>query len=312
MTHIVYGIDDKYLPPMIVSLYTVLKTATEPVSITVFSVGSIDKTNIEKLIDYFPSATLNVRQFNIDSFKTYEQTATAKRFPPASMVPMFIPWLVDTKCLFLDADTLILQDVSNLFQTDLNGSLIGAVHDYSNYKLMYLGLTIDSFFNKRRYKNVRKKLIERATNLGFTATEYLAEYFNSGVVLFDVSEIKKFDPLGTGMINLKNGLELWSSMPDQDILNVYFRNRVQYLDVKWNIYKDILGRRAYLPVDLNSRLITATRDPAILHYIGIFRRKCWEIRRRKLSRRHRIYRQACVEIENRTAIDIIQMFRARI
>ena len=194
MTHIVYGIDDKYLPPMIVSLYTALKTATEPVKITVLTVGSIDQSTIVKLIDYFPSATLNVCQFNSDSFKRYEQTETAKRFPPASMVPMFIPWLVDTKCLFLDADTLILQDVSKLFRTDLDGSLIGAVHDHFYRKNTYLGFTMNSFIKRRTFKYARKNLVERATRLGFTATEYATEYFNSGVILFDVPEIKVTDP----------------------------------------------------------------------------------------------------------------------
>ena len=112
-------------------------------------------------------------------------------------------------------------------------------------------------------------------------------------------------------MDLKDGLELWSCMPDQDILNVYFRKRVKYLDVKWNVYKDILGKRAYLPADYNSRLNSATRNPAILHFIGIFKRKSWELSRRQLRRRYRIYRQTCLEIESRTAIDVIQMFRAR-
>ena len=312
MTHIVYGIDNKYLPPMIVSLYTVLKTATEPVNITVFTVGSIDNSNIEKLIDYFPSATLKVRQFNIDSLKRYEQTETAKQYPPASMVPIFIPWLVDTKCLFLDADTLILKDVSKLFQTDLNDSHIAAVLDYSSHKSVFRGLTMDSFIKQRKYRYDRTNILERARKLGFTATEYETEYFNSGVILFDVSEIKMFDPSGERMKNLKDGLELWSRLPDQDILNVYFRNRVKYLNIKWNIQKDILGRRGYLPTDFNSRLITATRDPAILHFLGIFTKNYWEKDRRQLRRRHRIYRRVCVEIKSRTGIDVIQMFRARI
>ena len=311
MTHIVYGIDDKYLPPMIVSVYTVLKTATEPVDITVFTVGSIDNSNIEKLIDYFPGATLNVRQFNIDSLKRYEQTETAKRFPPASMVPLFIPWLVDTKCLFLDADTLILKDVSKLFQTDLNSSLVGAVPVYSFQKILYSGLTMNSFLKQRVFKYERNNLFERATILGFTATEYVTEYFNSGVILFDVPKIQMLDPSGGGMMNLKDRLELCSCMPDQDILNVYFRNRVKYLDVKWNVYKDILGRRAYLPDDLNSSINSATRDPAILHFIGMFKRKCWEISRHQLRKRYRTYRQSCVEIKSRMGIDVIQMFRAR-
>ena len=48
------------------------------------------------------------------------------------MIPLFIPWLIDDKCLFLDADTLILHDISELYHTDLKGCLIGACRHQPN------------------------------------------------------------------------------------------------------------------------------------------------------------------------------------
>ena len=141
MVNIAYGIDNKYLPPPIVSMYTVLRTASGPVNITVFATGSeFDPSSIYNVANFFPNASLDVRQFETDNLKEYEKTEIAQRFPAASMVPLFIPWLVDEKCLFLDADTLILQDIAPLFHTDLNDCLIGAVQVYTN--ILSVGLVI--------------------------------------------------------------------------------------------------------------------------------------------------------------------------
>ena len=39
MTHLVYGIDDKYLPPCLISVYSALKTVTGMVRVTIFTSG---------------------------------------------------------------------------------------------------------------------------------------------------------------------------------------------------------------------------------------------------------------------------------
>ena len=67
-----------------------------------------------------------MREFATNSLADYERTELSVRFPEASMIPLFIPWLIDGKCLFLDADTLVMRDIRSLFETDLEGCLIGA------------------------------------------------------------------------------------------------------------------------------------------------------------------------------------------
>ena len=315
MTHIVFGIDDKYLPPMLVSLYTALKNANGNVRITVFTVGQIDQSKLSRLVDCFPNATLNIREFKTEVLQEYENTEAAKRFPLASMIPLFVPWLIDSGCIFLDADTLVLQDVSQLYETQMNSSFIAATMTFRDRKYLHTKPTIESVVKHRSFMRRKKNALDHALILGFTPDEFVNEYFSSGVILFDVSSIKAHDPSMKHLERVYKNKEFWSHLPDQDILNVYYRNRVFYLDFKWNVYRDILMKRAYLSSKLNSELRSATRNPAILHYNRIYDRQCWEkqwfiFRPDKI--RYRIYRQTCVELEKDTGINVIQMFRDRV
>ena len=128
VAHIAFGIDDKYLPCLIVSMYTALLRVGGPIHATVFTAGpEFDTSSIRVLGRHFPNSIIDIRRFDTSALAEYEKSDLAARFPAASMLPLFLPWLVDGKCLFLDADTLVLDDIARLFQTDLNGCLIGAL-----------------------------------------------------------------------------------------------------------------------------------------------------------------------------------------
>ena len=64
MTHIVYGVDDKYLPCLLVSMYSTLKAASGPVKITVFVARPEieDASDIHRLSDHFPNLTVDIRR----------------------------------------------------------------------------------------------------------------------------------------------------------------------------------------------------------------------------------------------------------
>ena len=315
MTHLVFGIDDKYLPPMLVSLYTALKNTNGNVRVTVLTVGQVNHSDIARLVDCFPNATLSIREFKTQALQEYENTQAAKRFPLASMVPLFIPWLIDSRCIFLDADTLVLQDISQLYKTKMNCSFIAATMTFRYHKFLYTYPTIESFVKHRSFVQSKNNALIQANILGFTPAELAKEYFSSGVVIFDVSAIKTHDPSMEHLERVYRNSELWSNLPDQDILNVYYRNRVFKLDSKWNVYRDIWRKRPYLPAKLNAELISATRDPAILHYNRIFDRRCWEKQRfifRADAIRYRIYWQTCIEFEKDIGVNVIQMFRDRV
>lgn len=321
MTHVVYGVDNKYVPCLLVSMYSVLATASGPTKITVFTVGQhFNPSEIHNLAAHFPSSTLDVREFETEPLLSYETTEQGQRYTSASMIPLFIPWLIDEKCIFLDADTLILKDISQLYSANLYGNLIGATPAWECRKILYFGnegkrgkWSLRSPQKRKRMINLKREFIEHAKLLGYTIEEYEEECFSSGVVLFDTKEIRRADPSAM-LMNIEESKKHWDNSPDQSRLNEYFKNNVHFLDVKWNLYREIPFNRnpAYLPGDLLNQIRSATRNPSILHYSNIFDRRPWArpwyIPSRK---RYRIYKQICKQIEAQTGIRILQMFNSR-
>ena len=321
MINVVYGIDDKYLPCLLVSVYTTLKTTTDPIKITVFKVQVqgggkiyIDDSKIEQIVNKFPNADLTTHCFESSSLKEYAQADVAMRLPSASMVPLFVPWLIDGKCIFLDADTLILKDLSLLFKIDLKENLIGATNAWHVRKYLFQKnqiFCLREIGNRQRFEDVRKRLFERASKMNFSIEDLERKYFSSGVLLFDTKAIRSFDPTAE-LMDLNASKKHWTGLPDMDRLNEFFKDRVLYLDLKWNVYKDVSTNRRYLPENLLKQVKAATRDPCILHYGGFYDSTTWSRPWYKMRKRFRIFERTCHEIKLQTGIDVFQMFNSRV
>ena len=291
MTHIVYGIDDKYLPCLLVSMYSTLKTVSGPIKITVLVArpGIEDTSDIHRLSGHFPNLTVDVRRFETGDFEEYEKDAIAARFPAASMIPLFIPWLIDDKCLFLDADTLILHDISELYHTDLNGCLIGACREYGvemRYYKYFKSILKTLLLTKGSRR--RKSMLVAAERVGFSIHELVTKYFSSGVILMDTSAIRDADPSGD-LMNINATRRHWSALPDQNWFNEFFKDRTHYLGLKWNVYRDYSSlTRLWAPPGLWLDIVRATKAPGLLHYENIFGRQVWKVPWYKTRKRYRI------------------------
>ena len=126
---------------------------------------------------------------------------------------LFIPDLFPEleRALYLDADTVILSDVGELFDTELGeGQILGAVRDAVVPE-----------------NPVFMKYVEGAVGV---PTE---KYFNSGVLVMDLCAMRRERVLETFLSYAsENGFTLLA--PDQDYLNYICRGRVRYLGTEWN------------------------------------------------------------------------------
>lgn len=316
MTHLVYGIDDKYLPCLIVSVFTALKEIGGSAHVTVFTAGpKFDASPIHVLARHFENATVEIRRFDTSSLSAYEKTVSAARYPAASMLPLFLPWLVEGKCLFIDADTLIRKNLAQLYNTDLNGCLIGACRSYpaalSIRRAFHTGHGLQSAFHRFIFKKQREKFIEKASRIGFTVQELEMKFFSSGVILFDTEKIRVSDPDRT-LADMASGSGHWNSLPDMDRMNEFFKDRVHYLDLKWDVPRDVLSlNRFYASKELWREIVCAIENPGILHFSTIYRRRSWNRPWYKTRPRYRLYRRTCQEIYAQTGIDVVEMFDAR-
>ena len=285
-----------------------------PVKFTIITADlKFDSSSIYKLVEQFPNATVEIREFDVEKLADYTMATKSTRFSAATMIPLFVPSLIDEKCIFLDADTLVLQDISLLFQADLQGCLIGAVQSYPlSVFTMLIGRS--SFFKllfPSRKKKIYESLKTRADRLGFTIQDVATKYFSAGVIIFDSKAIRKEDACAK-LTNLDEGKKYWRFTPEEEYFNYLFKNRVCYLDIKWNVYKDFprfMWR--YFPDEKKTEIISAIRDPSILHFANVYRKSPWKRPWYRTRKRYRIYKRVCLDMHNQTGINIISMFEAR-
>lgn len=119
------------------------------------------------------------------------------------------------KVLYLDSDVIVKNDVSFLFDKDFEDCEILASRD-----VFSLLADISSFSEMKDYI------------LNTLKIDNYKDYFNSGVILFNISKIDKENYLE----RLKVAFALEKTYyPDQDILNFIFKKRVKFIPLNWNM-----------------------------------------------------------------------------
>jgi lipopolysaccharide biosynthesis glycosyltransferase len=141
----------------------------------------------------------------------------------------------------LDADILVLDDLTALQKVELNGAAVGAVLD-----------RVDS-------------RIKAGDTLWTSQLPCVADYFNAGVLLIDLERWRE-DRIS------ERAFDYLSQHPrspcsDQDALNVACNGAWKQLDSRWNFQNDYKTQ-----IILGSANV---RQPAIVHFNG--RLKPWQI-----------------------------------
>ena len=207
VVNIAYMTDTKYLPYMMVSINSAIKNK-HPASqyhIHVISqdldaedihhLQSMSKENVK--IDIYPSQEQALDYNRLGRFESFK-VSLQKIF-----IADYLPYL--DKVLYLDADTLIQDDLSELYATDISGQYVAAVKDGLMYQF------------PEHIKEVN------LSNKNF--------YFNSGVMLLNLAKIRKDDIIRSAVIYFNTHNEVFG---DQDVLNVVFGKAVKSLSYKYN------------------------------------------------------------------------------
>ncbi len=149
---------------------------------------------------------------------------------------LLIPELLDAdKVLYLDCDVLVRHSLSDLFNTDLEGVLAGAV--------------INPFYDGSR--------------LGLADGD---RYFNSGVLLLNCAEWRADGTKDKVLAYLRDNTDLLR-MPDQDALNAVLRGRWRELDPTYNCQVSMLLRHKELAAELAPGWsMSFLESPAIMHF----------------------------------------------
>lgn len=144
------------------------------------------------------------------------------------------------KILYLDCDVIVYEDISDLWNEDIADFGVAAV----------------------RNPNIEHR------NLLF---DYgLHQYFNSGVLLINLKDWrnKRIENLFIDIV-AKEGNRL--TFPDQDVLNISFRNSLKLLPLKYNVQHQFLYTKSLIAMDMKEQideLVSAVLFPSIIHFTG--------------------------------------------
>jgi len=192
---VVYGIDRNYLVPAAVSIHSLLERATAPLEIVVYGDG-LEPSDHEALLKVGEAFGVAV------DARGYEPSGVgdfSSRYPAIVTLPLELPWLVEGRCLFIDADTLVVGDVSEIMSIDMEGMPLGACMDplidgswnLSQPRRRLIQRRPSDVLRPKRARRLRESELRRAVSMGLRPGDV---YFNSGVLVMECDTIRALTP----------------------------------------------------------------------------------------------------------------------
>lgn len=239
--NIAFCIDNNYVRHLTTTLSSLFQnTACSNYHIFIFSlnVSPTNKKNISSWasafckIEFIDVTDKSVKDFPIQNNSSISLATYLRLFIP-SLLPENIK-----KILYIDSDTLILSNIDALYNIDISNYALAAMEDVNNKEFLRLAPGIP--------------------------------YFNAGVILFNLSFLRKLD-FTINAINFisenKNLLKYY----DQDVLNALLGKDVLLIPLKWNMLDCFYWDPPYIQNSRRKDLTLAKKDPAIIHFSGIIK-----------------------------------------
>lgn len=267
---ICFSINDKYAPIFSVALKSILDNSNEKLNydIVVLTTG-INAENQMNLFSMIKNhKNFSLRFINVGAsvygYNFFIESAKGNtKYSSEIYFRILVPTLMPDYdyVLFLDADILATTDISEIFNNNFDGFLVGAVRDYEGIAACY-----NSNLERAKY---------RINELGIKNFE---DYFISGVLILN---IKMFNSLFSGDELIKMAISKNWIQFDQDLLNYICKDKVKILDARWDFVEDIYGDYQKMPNKLFSEYLSSEKNPKLIHFVG--NRKPWKNRVSKYS-----------------------------
>ena len=181
-------------------------------------------------------------------------------YPPAAYLRLLIPAMLPdiAKVLYLDADTLVLNELSELFEIDLYGQPVAATPDYALWHFES-GLAVDGPDANDAIRRLRD-------DLGIAYTD-APDYFNTGVLLMDLDVWRHSDLTAQTFEAVRTIKHL--PLVDQDALNSILKGQYTRLKPEWNAFAGLISKAPARPDGWDAIKDAWSHCPRILHFSGI-------------------------------------------
>ncbi len=253
--NVLYQSDDNYAVFMGVSICSLLDNNQSADDIRIYIIDdSISLENKEKLTRMIYSYGRKITFLTGESISGRKEIAaafayTGMRKNTHSYLKMFIDELapeLDGRIVYIDCDTAVTGDLTELMTIDMQGNTVGMV--------------MDSLMTTKC-----------KTAVGIAGKE---RYYNSGVILIDLAQWKKRQCSGRILSHIKN-VRTYGTV-DQDVLNIELKGEILALPVEYNLqpihldypYRTYAGvykhKETYYKKEEIEKAVNA---PKIVHYL---------------------------------------------
>lgn len=254
---VVFAADDNYVPQLATTVYSAIKNADPNYLYDVVVLQrNIAWDKQERLRDFFkrfPNMSLrftNVERelagYDLSTNNAHISIETYYRFLIQELLPFY------DKVLYLDSDIVINGDIAELYRTNLQGKLLGAIRD------------IDYLANLNVKHGDRMKYTKDVLKM---KNPY--DYFQAGVLILNTRAMRERYTIKQWLTYASDPAFIYN---DQDVLNAHCEGNVLYLPWEWNVVHDCGGRVGNLfvqaPGDIYDAYIRSRSNPQIIHYAG--------------------------------------------
>ena len=234
--------DDNYFDHGMVVIKSISENTQSLVKIFVLDGGGISEKNRIRCLKEYEDSNIKIEFIKIDDSILNQFPLNMGYISIATYYRLLLVEIFKNtkKIIYLDSDIIVNGDISDLWGVDLNNKSIGACYDE-------LGV-----YQERR--------------LGLDGS---ASYFNAGVMIFDILNMKnKYKDLFGLYKNVYDLNKEKILYQDQDILNLAHVNDVYIIESRWN-----MGTGMFLK-NINDVKYTQNcieewiKDPGIIHFTG--------------------------------------------
>ena len=275
--HVVFATDDGGFLPLMVAVRSLLASAdaSRPLRVSVLTgCGALTydhETALARQATEFPFARVEVINCDEQMTRYQDVFSGGKNWGRMMWARVFIAELFPEESgniVYLDIDTLVCRDLSDLYEMNLTGMVLAAVPE-----------------TRRDACRGRDDIWDT----GLMPLEATA-YFNSGVLVMNLDVFRK-ESLLVRIVDWFCAHREQATRPDQDTLNALFWNRTAWLPACYNHCDGWLERQLQQSTSADywrgsppREILEAILDPAVLHFWGS--RKPWKWNHRPEGRRY--------------------------
>ncbi len=229
MINIVLAINDNFIKQAATTITSIHKNSKKDSLIGINILHSDVTQQNQNIIKDMVKDMKNISELNFVDMKQFVTRGLFDKYivdenyiTSETYYRLFIPNLFPQydKVLYLDSDVIVCEDLTELYNTDIDNLYAGVVSVYKYFFKNVLNLNDDKIISEEYLAN-KLNILNKT-------------YFNAGILLLNLSEMRKDN------IQEKSFEFLFKNYPllyqDQDILNSLFNNKVKFLDRKYNVY----------------------------------------------------------------------------